>query len=256
MDKRIVLLACKSDSTNIVFNFLEKQYGNVMVVMEERESMRLYLKRRIKKIGLMKVAGQLMFQFFIAKPLYLLSGKRIQQIFEENKMEADDIPLDRISPVLSINTDSAIAILQERKPDIIIVSGTRIISKRVLETVPCKFINIHAGITPKYRGVHGAYWSLVNNDSAHCGVTVHFVDKGIDTGSIIEQQNITVTSKDNFVTYPYLQLAVGLKLLHKAINSYFAGTLQSKASDILDSFLWYHPTLLQYLYNRLVKKVK
>ena len=41
---------------------------------------------------------------------------------------------------------------------------------------------MHAGITPQYRGVHGGYWAVVNNDPEHCGVTIHFVDKGIDTG--------------------------------------------------------------------------
>jgi folate-dependent phosphoribosylglycinamide formyltransferase PurN len=72
--------------------------------------------------------------------------------------------------------------LKAINPDLVIVNGTRIISKKVLSSINSKFVNIHVGITPKYRGVHGTYWALVNNDVENSGVTVHFVDEGIDTG--------------------------------------------------------------------------
>ncbi|MFT4646131.1 MAG: folate-dependent phosphoribosylglycinamide formyltransferase PurN, partial [Planctomycetota bacterium] len=42
--------------------------------------------------------------------------------------------------------------------DVIIVNGTRIISSKVLESMPALFINIHTGVTLQYGGVHGAYW--------------------------------------------------------------------------------------------------
>jgi folate-dependent phosphoribosylglycinamide formyltransferase PurN len=67
--------------------------------------------------------------------------------------------------------------LKAINPDLVIVNGTRIISKKVLSSINSKFVNIHVGITPKYRGVHGTYWALVNNDVENSGVTVHFVDE-------------------------------------------------------------------------------
>jgi folate-dependent phosphoribosylglycinamide formyltransferase PurN len=66
--------------------------------------------------------------------------------------------------------------------------------QRKYSSINSKFVNIHVGITPKYRGVHGTYWALVNNDVENSGVTVHFVDEGIDTGNIINQA-IVVPSK-------------------------------------------------------------
>jgi methionyl-tRNA formyltransferase len=136
-----------------------------------------------------------------------------------------------------------------------VVHGTRIISKKVLQSVNVPFINIHAGITPRYRGSHGAYWALANNDKENCGVTVHLVDAGIDTGNILFQENIPITAKDNFATYGYLQLAVGLKLLQKALNELFEGKMEVKKND-LDSALWHHPTLWGYLCKRISKAVK
>jgi methionyl-tRNA formyltransferase len=125
----------------------------------------------------------------------------------------------------------------------------------VLDAVNCKFINIHAGITPKYRGVHGAYWALLSDDPEKCGVTVHLVDPGIDTGSIIAQKTITVTRKDNFVTYPLLQLAAGIPMLQAAVADCLGGDLDLKPASG-SSRLWYHPTMGQYLYHRLFKGKK
>lgn len=255
MDKRIVLLACPGESTQIVFHELQQAFGQVTVIMEEREPLRVYLKRRIKRLGLCKVISQLLFQLLIAKPLAGLSRKRIREIITKEHLNAAAIPEQLITKVTSVNTEEAIARLQQSKPDLIVVNGTRIISKKVLDAVDCRFINMHAGITPKYRGVHGAYWALVNRDPEHCGVTVHFVDKGIDTGAIIAQTLITVTPQDNFITYPYLQLAAGLQLMKQAVKDCLADSIQPRPGT-KESLLWYHPGIGQYLYYRLFKGVR
>ncbi|MBP6695548.1 MAG: hypothetical protein KA161_10490 [Saprospiraceae bacterium] len=255
MDKKIVLLACKGQSTNIVFNSLNNHFGNISVILEEKESLKVYLKRRVRKLGIAKVLGQTLFQLLIAKPLQFFSRKRIAEIVSKNLLDSSEIPPEKITRVHSINSIETIEILKNSNPDLIIVNGTRIISKNVLASVSCRLINIHAGITPKYRGVHGAYWALVKADFENCGVTVHFVDKGIDTGNIISQGKIEIRRNDNFATYPFLQLSRGLELLHKAIVEYFANSIESK-KNTLDSYLWYHPTIWEYIYYRIFKKVK
>jgi folate-dependent phosphoribosylglycinamide formyltransferase PurN len=255
INKKIVILGGIGNSTNIVFNALNKHYGIYKVIIEEKESTKLFLKRRLKKLGLIKVFGQIIFQIFIAKPLNLISSKRLKEIALLNNLDMQDIPLEKLTQVKSINAPESLRLIQQIKPDLIIVNGTRIISKKILESVSCKLINTHAGITPKYRGVHGSYWALVNNDSENNGVTIHFVDAGIDTGKILLQSIIEPTAKDNFCTYPLLQLAVGVKLLIKVIEDYFEGTTKEKDS-IGESKLYYHPTIFQYLYFRLFKNVK
>jgi methionyl-tRNA formyltransferase len=141
------------------------------------------------------------------------------------------------------------------KPDLILVIGTRIISQKVLDAEDCPFVNMHTGITPLYRGVHGAYWALVENDLEHCGVTIHFVDKGIDTGDVIAQAVVDPTSSDNFLTYPYLQLAAGIRLELEMISSLSSGNITTVKPQ-LPSVLRTHPTLWQYMHNRIWKKVK
>lgn len=255
-EKKIVLVAGKGAPTHIVFNAIEKEHGISLAIIEDKEDLKKFIKRRIKRLGIVTVAGQILFQVLVLKLLKRVSKNRYQQLLSEEQLNEVPIPSQKIKYVNSVNSAETIELLKTLNPDLIIVNGTRIISKKVLTAVNCPFINTHVGITPKYRGVHGAYWALVNNDAAHCGVTVHLVDEGIDTGNIIFQQNIDVTKQDNFYTYPLLQLAEGVKLLNKAIAAFYNQNLQSIKESEGESKIWYHPTAWQYLYNRLIKGVK
>lgn len=239
----------------MVYNYLATHYSVIKVVVEDPVPRKTFLKKRANKLGWFSVAGQVLFQLVIGKPLKKRSYKRINEICEEYGLDKKDIPNEIIKEVHSINNEEVIKTLQLENPDIIIVHGTRIISQKILSATPAIFLNIHAGITPKYRGSHGAYWALANKDKENCGVTVHVVDKGIDTGGILGQKKIPFTAKDNFSTYPYLQLAEGLVLLKSIITQLEKGE-KREIKNNLDSGLWHHPTLWGYLWNRLSRGVK
>jgi methionyl-tRNA formyltransferase len=224
-------------------------------IIEERESWTVFLKRRANRLGLIKVLGQMLFHGLVVIPMMQRSKKRKQEIFEEYQMNPSPIPPHQMLQVQSINEPLVIQKIKEINPDLIIVNGTRIISKNHIAQLPCLAINTHAGITPKYRGVHGTYWALANRDPENSGVTVHQVDVGIDTGKIISQQRVLITPKDNFSTYPLLQLGEGLQLLENAIQDYFSNKINFIQGSG-ESKLWYHPTLWDYLKNRIVNKVK
>ena len=127
-----------------------------------------------------------------------------------------------------------------------IVNGARIISSEPLQCIPAQFINTHAGITPRYRGSHGAYWSLCNGDPVNDGVTVHLIDHGTDTGGVLYQARSDVTNSDNFTTYPTLQICAGIILLERSINDILAGN-ERVVTIASESKLWYPPTLCAYL---------
>ena len=255
MDKKIVLLAGKGASTNIIYHSLKNEFDIQAIILEDAESKTHFIKRRIKKLGPWKVLGQVLFQITIAPFLRSTSTKRKNEIINQHNLNAADLPQGKITPVKSVNDIEVIRILQKLDPALVIVNGTRIISKTILQAIPSKFINIHVGITPKYRGVHGGYWALINKDTMNCGVTIHVVDAGIDTGSVITQQQISITSKDNIFTYPFLQLAVAIPHLKSAIRDLLSGELSLK-NGTGESRLWSHPTLWGYLYYRIVHRIK
>lgn len=249
--KRIVMMAGKGMSTNILYQALQQDFEIEKVILEDKVNKSAFLKKRVKHLGIWKVAGQVIFQATIPGILRSASKSRIASILHQAALTSDPPPQEKVIKVASVNDEHVVSILNRIKPDIVIVNGTRIISKKILESVKSCFINIHAGITPKYRNVHGAYWALVNNDQEHCGVTVHLVDQGIDTGNIIYQNTISITREDNFVTYPLLQLAAGIPLLKKALRDIAEDKLVTKKGT-LQSKIWHHPTIGQYLFNRVV----
>ena len=249
-NKKIILLCNQGESSKIVYNYLAAKYNFEKVIIEASVSKSTLIKRRIKKLGLIHVIGQLIFQIVICRFLKKAGTERINHIKQEHHLDSNDIPANARVDVSSVNSDQTLNLLQAINPDVIVVNGTRIISKRILTCCNPVFINMHAGITPRYRGTHGGYWALVENNLANCGVTIHLVDPGIDTGAIISQATFKPTSASNFTTYPYMQLAKGLPLLEKAIDDALHETLTLTQRDDLTSKLWYHPTAWGYLWNR------
>jgi methionyl-tRNA formyltransferase len=244
---QIVLLCSDGDSTRAVHNALQKKFGHIKVIMEKPISRSEMAKRRAKKLGIIKVIGQISFVALVVPALYRQSKKRIAEIENKFALANQWINAD-ISEIDSVNTDEAREILREINPDVVVVNGTRIISRKTLQSVNATFINMHAGITPAYRGVHGAYWALAEGKPELVGTTVHLVDEGIDTGNIIEQAFFAVEKNDNFATYPYLHTAYGIPLMLKAVEDCLKGTLQTKKDlPVLESKLRYHPTIFEYL---------
>lgn len=252
----IIILGRQSSSTRIIFNAMKNKFFISQVIIEQPISLPKFLKNRIKKLGAWKVFGQVLFQLLLIPLLKIGSEKRILEIKKQHQLQDEAIDEAIIKNVSSANNDETIELLKKANPDAVIISGSRILSQQVLESIPAKFINIHAGITPLYRGVHGAYWALANNDLENCGVTVHLTDAGIDTGEILKQKKITVFSKDNFATYPLLQLAEGINLLEKILADLQSGNILFSPNNSGKSKLWYHPTLSEYIWNRVVKGVK
>jgi len=249
---KVIMLVGLSESANILYNAIKDNVEVIAVIQEEPPSKISFIKNRIKRLGFFRVFGQIIFVLY-SKLLYRLSRYRIDEILQNSNLKASEFDSNILYRVNSINSQEAIELLQKFEYDLIIINATRIISATVLDSVDKKFINIHAGITPKYRGVHGGYWALVEDDKEHCGVTLHFVDSGIDSGQIISQAVIDITPKDNFCTYPYLQLAKGVTLLKRFL---LEDKINYSKVDNIESKLWYHPTIWEYFYNFLIKGIR
>jgi len=250
----IALLCGCSQSSKILFNALTPFVNIVCVVIEEPPSRAELILRRAKKLGVLKAFGQVAFVLFNRLMLKIMKNKIKRCVLAYGLNDADINHEKRIH-VQSVNEQTVIDVLKKHNLDAVIVNGTRILSPRLLFSMDVPFINVHMGITPKYRGVHGAYWALVNKDYANCGVTVHLVDPGIDTGGVLYQDTVSVSSDDDINTYPIHQIAKAIPLLQKALEC-----IEKKQLNIVDgifpSKLWYHPTLLEYIKNYIYLSVR
>lgn len=244
---KLLIFAGAGDSSRAVANALSEVY-DVSVILEGSVPMKTFLKRRIKKLGLRTVVGQILFRIIIPPYLNRKSKARIEEIKNQYNLRTDSFDSNmRKYRVDSINDNKVLKIVRKENPDIIVVNGTRIISKEILDKLTVPIINMHMGITPKYRGVHGGYWAIASGDKENCGVTIHKVDEGIDTGNIISQKRIKTIPRDNYVTYPYIQVGEGIAL-EKQILEEFNKTEEIKTYTVnLPSMLWTHPTITQYI---------
>jgi folate-dependent phosphoribosylglycinamide formyltransferase PurN len=234
----------------VVYNYLNKYFDIDTVVFEKPIPRKKQFLNRAKRLGYIKAMSQVIFFLCIAPVIKRFSQKRKAEIFKEFDLDETGPPQKKIKRIRYANTDEGRSLLKQLSPDLIIVNGTRIISKKTLEAVPATFINIHTGITPAFRGVHGGYWAVAKGQKDLFGTTIHYVDTGVDTGGIIEQVFTEPPKKDNFYTYPYLQYATVLPALKQVIQSFIDGSKPPTKSPVTtDSELWFHPTIFQWLGN-------
>ncbi len=81
--------------------------------------------------------------------------------------------------------------------------------------------NFHPGILPKYRGVGIFSWVLLNGEDK-TGTTLHLIDKGIDTGDIIEIRDFPITEKDT----AYSLYKKGMDITFKMFKDWYVDLLK------------------------------
>ncbi len=247
---RVVLLAGPGESTDMVANALAAAVDDLVVVMEEPASRLNMARRRARRLGWTTAAGQVLFVAGILPVLRRQGAGRHAIILADSGLATTPVvPSHRVP---SVNDDRVVDLLASLRPDLVVVNGTRIIAGHVLDSVHCPVINVHAGITPRYRGVHGGYWALVDGHPEWVGTTVHRVDPGIDTGGILGQAVFTVTNQDSFATYPTLHVVAGLPLLDAQVKRALSGEPLGPDVEPLapGSHLYSHPTAWGYLWCR------
>ena len=249
---KVVVIASKGVTTNMLVNKLIQHHELVRFYIETAPSKAKIVKNRMKQLGFFKVLGQL---FFLLIGLRFVSDRPKKRFIRQNIAIAKNLRIPR-QVISSVHDPSFIEEISQIECDFVVINGTRILSSNLIDQLKVPVLNIHVGITPAYRGVHGGYWALYDNKPHLCGTTLHYVDKGIDTGSVIDQAIVKMDRKDNFKSYPLKQYLKGIEMLLQ-----FLGDRQEKKCELVDllstkSKLHYHPTIIQYLSKRISKGVR
>lgn len=91
---------------------------------------------------------------------------------------------------------SYISYLCDLNADLFFVCGYKYIIPRDIFELPSRgTVNLHPSLLPKYRGQHVINWAIINGE-IETGITFHLIDEGIDTGDILYQKVISISSKD------------------------------------------------------------
>lgn len=126
-------------------------------------------------------------------PLALLhSQQRLEterRFFETYVKNSEDKSNPRLIESGALNNDEKIRDeLKSLRPDVVLCFGTSIIKGDLLTDFPGRFVNIHLGLSPYYRGGATNFWPLFNCEPELVGATFMHIDAGVDTGNVIHQE--------------------------------------------------------------------
>jgi methionyl-tRNA formyltransferase len=135
--------------------------------------------------------------------------------------------IDYVEPE-NINADKFLNRAAKFRADLFVsMSFDQIFKKQTLKAPPLGTINCHAGKLPFYRGRNILNWVLIN-DEKEFGITVHYIDEGIDTGDIILQKTYPITDKDTYATLLELAHIECAELLYDGVCLIKSGLVKSK----------------------------
>ena len=141
----------------------------------------------------------------------------------------------------TLRDGTALGILSEISPElIVVVAYGKILPEEILALPKYGCMNVHGSLLPKYRGASPIQWSIVCGEK-ETGVTTMFMDKGMDTGDILETASCPINDEDNSLTLFDRLAVMGAELAVKTVEKIENGTAVPKKQD--ESLVSYAPMI-------------
>jgi methionyl-tRNA formyltransferase len=145
---------------------------------------------------------------------------RLQNFCEQNLIQ-----FERIS---DFSDNNFIEKLKSFRLDVVVVCHfQKILKKELIELPKYGSINLHPSLLPLYRGMAPQHWPIINGDSK-TGITVHFIDEGVDTGDLIIQKELSI-GQDTYV----FDLQNQMKIIYATIVKDALGIIESRKGNYL-----------------------
>jgi len=118
-----------------------------------------------------------------------------------------------------INFKSNVDKLKKLKPDYLFVFGSSLLKDDIINFMgPRRIVNMHLGLSPYYRGSGTNFWPMYDEKLEYVGVTIHFLDIGIDSGDIIVQGQPLIEKGDTPHSIGNKTIIVGVELIKKVLE--------------------------------------
>lgn len=127
--------------------------------------------------------------------------------------------------------------LEHLAPDVIVVVAYgQILPERILNIPKYGCINVHGSLLPKYRGAGPIQWAVLNGER-ETGITTMYMEKGLDTGDMIDKAVIPLDKKETSGTLHDKLMALGADLLLETLEKLKDGTaVRIKQNDNESSY--------------------
>lgn len=181
------------------------------------------------------------FKYIISK---LDESKKVSYILKQN-----NIP--KITLNKPINSNESVNKIKAYQPDLLIsILGNQIFKDPIINLAPKGCLNLHTALLPKYRGLMPTFWVLKNNEKK-TGVSVFYVDKGIDSGPIIVQKEVVIGNKTQEELIGYTK-KLGMEAIAESVNLIYNDTVVLMKNDSTKMTYFSFPTkedVLQFKRN-------
>ncbi|MDP2964974.1 MAG: formyltransferase family protein [Pelolinea sp.] len=156
------------------------------------------------------------------------------------------------------NHPNSLQMLQGLKLDVILFTGGGLLRKPLLEIPRLGILNCHTGILPQYRGMDVVEWTAAEEriNSVGFGATLHFMDRGVDTGPILMKKTIAPKKGATFEIIRAELETVMVELMIEGVRGLQAGTLTPQLQNPEEGrqFFVMHPRVKASAEDRLVKQ--
>ena len=144
-------------------------------------------------------------------------------VFSPVKEYALSIDLPVFQPE-KVKSEDVVNRLAEFKADVfVVVAYGQILPASILQIPPLGCINIHASLLPKYRGAAPMQWVILNGEKV-TGITIMYMDKGMDTGDMILKKELPIENSDRFKDVHDKMAALSCECIIEALEQIEAGT--------------------------------
>ena len=176
------------------------------------------IKRQLQRVG-WQFGWLLFYQRIVQAVGYGLSllvpGLRKRLLPAWKIARQRNIPLHRCD---NINDPASIELIRACRPDLLVSAYfSQILGPDVIQLPRLGVLNVHPGWLPSYRGAMSYFWVL-HNRSQRGGVTVHWIDEGVDTGQILARKSFPIRARATQESVLTLTAVIGARLLRRVIR--------------------------------------
>ena len=161
-------------------------------------------------------------------------------LFDDISSEISQTP---VYPVDDINSQSTAELVNKINPDIGIVFGTKRLRPRIIDSFENFILNIHRGFAAEYRGLNSDFWAIYHHDIDNIGVTIHRVDRDLDTGPYTFMERMPIRRNTKIWQLRGLTTMFAAKLLHDTLESYSDKKLSFHTQEKRGRYYSFFPTI-------------
>lgn len=165
---------------------------------------------------------------------------KLKQHFGNNKSfsnEVVNISIPNIHRVNDLNDIGTLQLIKKLNIKYLVNCGAGIFRKKLIDIPGLTIINAHAGKLPDYKNMNVVEWALFNGDKV-IG-TIHQIDAGIDTGPVLYEEELDLSSAQNYQDAREIAFDQVIRLAGKTVLAHSKGELTLKVNDKDAGKNWY-----------------